>query len=94
MLTLVVYDITDDRARAKLAVLLMSMGLERVQYSAFKGELNPNDREVLTKRVGKYVKDEHDCVFVIPLCERCVSTTKVISNTGSTLMDDTHVDIV
>ena len=94
MLTLVIYDITDDKSRTQLANTLMRMGLERVQYSAFKGELNPNDRDVLSKRVEKYVRDENDCVFVIPLCERCLSITRVVSKKDVKLMDDSSVNIV
>jgi len=94
MLTLVVYDITNDKARTKLATLLLSMGLERVQYSAFKGKMNPNDREVLSKLVLKYVKDDNDCIFVIPLCDRCVATAKVVSRRGESLIKESSVDIV
>ena len=94
MLTLVIYDITDDKSRTHLANMLMRMGLERVQYSAFKGELNPNDRDVLSKRVERYVRDENDCVFVIPLCERCVSTATTVSSKKVSLLKDSSVDIV
>jgi len=94
MLTLVIYDITDDKARTNLSTLLLSMGLERVQYSAFKGEMNPNDREVLARRVKRYVRDENDCVFVIPLCERCVSTATTVSSKKVSLLKDSSVDIV
>ena len=41
---LVVYDITDDGQRKRLATMLQTFGLARIQYSAFRGELNANDR--------------------------------------------------
>jgi CRISPR-associated protein Cas2 len=92
MLYLVVYDITDDSNRNRLAKLLERYGLARVQYSAFRGELNPNDREALSKQVRRFVRDEHDCIFIIPLCKRCVETAVVISNTGVELVKESTVE--
>lgn len=91
---LVIYDITDDRQRKRLATLLQTFGLARVQYSAFRGELNPNDRAVLARRVSGFVSDEHDCIFIIPLCDRCMHTAEVVSNTGACLVKDSSVQIV
>lgn len=92
MIHLIVYDISDDANRTRLVKLLERYGLERVQYSAFRGELNPNDRETLSRQVKKFVKDEHDCIFIIPLCKRCVETAVVISNTGVELVKDSKVE--
>ena len=92
MIHLVVYDITDDKNRTKLAKLLQQFGLERVQYSAFRGNLNQNDRDVLAKKVNKFIKDEKDCIFIIPLCSRCLNTGIVISNTGVELVKDKKVE--
>jgi CRISPR-associated protein Cas2 len=92
MLHLVVYDITDDANRTKLAKLLERFGLERVQYSAFRGELNPNDRDVLAKRVDKFIKDENDCIFIIPLCKRCLETAVVVSVKGVELIKKSKVE--
>ena len=36
---LVVYDISDDKLRTKVADILMDYGLDRIQYSAFAGKL-------------------------------------------------------
>ncbi|MEM3341836.1 MAG: CRISPR-associated endonuclease Cas2 [Thermoplasmata archaeon] len=55
MLTLIIYDITDDRKRAKLANHLKSYGLSRIQYSAFFGELNHNDRGVLLTELKQFI---------------------------------------
>ncbi len=55
MLTLVIYDITSDRKRTKLAKYLEKHGLRRVQYSGFVGELNPNDRTILAKEAKRYI---------------------------------------
>ncbi|MCX9013149.1 MAG: CRISPR-associated endonuclease Cas2 [Candidatus Methanoperedens sp.] len=91
---LVVYDITDDGQRKKLATMLQTYGLARIQYSAFRGELNANDRAVLAKRVSQFVNEEHDSIFIIPLCDRCTGTAEIISNSGACLVKDSSVQIV
>lgn len=91
---LVVYDITDDGQRKRLATMLQTYGLARIQYSAFRGELNTNDRAVLAKRVSQFVNEEHDSIFIIPLCDRCTGTAEIISNSGACLVKDSSVQIV
>ncbi|PUA32657.1 MAG: CRISPR-associated endonuclease Cas2 [Candidatus Terraquivivens tikiterensis] len=44
MLTLIIYDITDDELRSKVASFLKSKGLKRIQKSAFIGELSSSER--------------------------------------------------
>lgn len=91
---LVVYDITDDGQRKRLATMLQTFGLARIQYSAFRGALNANDRAVLARRVSQFVKDEHDSIFIIPMCDRCTGTAEIISNSGACLVKDSSVQIV
>ncbi|MEM1689892.1 MAG: CRISPR-associated endonuclease Cas2 [Candidatus Hadarchaeales archaeon] len=79
MLTLVIYDISSDDIRTKLANRLFDYGLQRIQYSAFKGELNAHDREVLVKELPKFVEGERDSIYVIPLCERCARLCRIVS---------------
>lgn len=88
MLHLVVYDIREDSNRRKLSKLLEKFGLSRVQYSAFRGKINLNDGRTLVKQVSKFIKDENDCIFIIPLCQRCASMVVVISNAGVELVED------
>ncbi|MDW7977156.1 MAG: CRISPR-associated endonuclease Cas2 [Leptospiraceae bacterium] len=76
---------------AKLSKLLEKFGLSRVQYSAFYGKLNPNDREALARQVVKFIKDPKEYSF--PLCQRCSSLTVVVSNTGVELVKD-KIEIV
>ena len=37
MVVLVIYDISSDEDRSKLSSLLQDYGLERIQYSGFRG---------------------------------------------------------
>ncbi len=52
MQTLVVYDIPNDRARGKIATVCQDYGLDRIQYSAFLGNLQRTHQEELLKKIG------------------------------------------
>lgn len=45
--TLVIYDIEDDRARLRVSEACKDFGLERLQFSCFRGNLSQNKREEL-----------------------------------------------
>lgn len=105
MLTLVIYDISDDRQRTKLAKHLKDYGLRRVQKSGFLGDLNPNDRMVLSrelkrflssavKRDGEEGEEFHDSIYVIPLCSRCISTCRIISDLEISIPPEGQIQIV
>jgi CRISPR-associated protein Cas2 len=57
MVTLFVYDISNDRIRNKVSQICQDYGLSRIQYSAFLGDLTPNRQEELwlkcRRRLGK-----------------------------------------
>jgi len=40
------------------------------------------------------VNEEHDSIFIIPLCDRCTGTAEIISNSGACLVKDSSVQIV
>ena len=48
--TLVIYDIEDDWARTRVSEACKDFGLERIQYSCFRGMLSRNKREELYER--------------------------------------------
>lgn len=75
-------DITDNRNRTKLSKLLEKFRLERVQYSAFRGGLDINGQRSSYKKGGKFVRDENDRIFIIPLCKRCSESLVVVSSMG------------
>lgn len=51
--TLVIYDVEDDWARTRVAEACKDFGLERIQYSCFRGKLSQNKREELYERLRK-----------------------------------------
>lgn len=88
MLTLVIYDISDDKKRTRLSRKLLSYSLTRIQYSAFKGELNSHDRFVLQKELAKFLSSETDSIYIIPLCEKCFSLVYILSETVDSMKDE------
>ena len=78
MRCLLIYDISHDGIRAKVADACLDYGLERIQYSAFLGELNwIHQKELLLqikRRIGK-----HDAnIQLFPLDEKSWSSRRVI----------------
>lgn len=65
--TLLVYDIVDDRLRAKVADLCADYGLDRIQYSAFYGRLRRTHQEELMQRVARLLKKNPGRVQLIPV---------------------------
>ncbi len=47
MITLLLYDISNDRIRNKVAQICLDYGLGRIQYSAFLGDISSNRQEEL-----------------------------------------------
>ena len=78
MRCLLIYDIAHDGVRTKVADACLDYGLERIQYSAFFGELsNIHQRELLLKikrRIGKHGAN----VQLFPLDEKSWSGRRVI----------------
>jgi CRISPR-associated protein Cas2 len=73
---LLIYDITEDRARSKVADLCLDYGLERIQYSAFWGDLPRTLQEELLLKIRRVLLSKTADVRLIPLCERDLARTK------------------
>ncbi len=77
MLVRMIYDISDDRIRGKVAKICKGYGLYRVQKSAFLGDLNRNETESIALECEELI-EEADSVFVFPLCDDCFKKIKLI----------------
>ena len=78
MRCLLIYDISHDGIRAKVADACLDYGLQRIQYSAFLGELSwIHQKELLLqikRRIGK-----HDAnIQLFPLDEKSWTSRRVI----------------
>jgi CRISPR-associated protein Cas2 len=69
MRCLVVYDIVVDRVRARVAEACLDYGLQRIQYSAFLGDLSHNRQEELLLRVRRELGRTEGHVALFPLCD-------------------------
>lgn len=70
MLTYVIYDVVSDKIRKKIADTCLDYGLERIQYSGFRGDLTTNRRQELALKLKKRFNQSDGCIHVIALCEK------------------------
>jgi len=70
MQTLVVYDIPNDRARTKIADACQDYGLDRIQYSAFLGDLQRTHQEELLIKIGKQLGKRPGKIHLFSICEK------------------------
>ncbi len=64
---LLIYDITNDRIRTKVATACEDYGLDRIQFSAFYGQLYRNLQEELILKIGSLLGDEPGRIQLIPV---------------------------
>lgn len=68
MRCLLIYDIPDDRIRTKIANKCQDYGLDRVQFSAFSGDISLNLQEELFLQVTELLGDEAGNIQLLPIC--------------------------
>ena len=68
---MVIYDITDDNLRALVAETLKDYGLQRIQYSAFIGNLRRDELNSLIVDLKNLIKDLVENVQLYPVCDAC-----------------------
>jgi CRISPR-associated protein Cas2 len=91
MLTVVSYDIPDDRRRTRLAHALKDFG-ERVQYSVFECRLTDDQVDLLRESVLREIEAEEDRVRVYRFCADCGAKTELFGL--GTLTEDPEVYIL
>lgn len=67
--TLVMYDIEHDRVRYRVSEACLDFGLERIQFSVFRGKLNRNKREELLMLLTNLLGHEQGKILIQPMCE-------------------------
>ncbi|HLV09208.1 MAG TPA: CRISPR-associated endonuclease Cas2 [Halanaerobiales bacterium] len=83
MHTLVIYDISEDKIRNRIAEVCKDYGLARIQWSAFLGNLNNNRREELYLRLMKTLKNNQGNIQLYPICSKDICLKKEINNGGA-----------
>ncbi|RLI05147.1 CRISPR-associated endonuclease Cas2 [Candidatus Bathyarchaeota archaeon] len=75
---LIIYDITDDNLRNHVSELLKDYGLQRIQYSAFIGNLRRDKLNSLTVDLRRLIGEAVENVQIYPLCDLCFKGRKEI----------------
>lgn len=69
MKCLIIYDIPDDKIRTKVADFCLDYGLDRIQYSAFIGELSINHQEELMLKLRRRLGKAPGKIDLFPMCK-------------------------
>ena len=67
MLTWILYDIKNDKARTRTAKYCKQAGLYRVQYSTFLGNIDAQQRDSLSLQIENEIDTERDKVYILPM---------------------------
>jgi len=78
MRCLLIYDISHDGTRTKVADACLDYGLQRIQYSAFIGEISKIHQRELLLKIKRRIGKQNANVQVFPLDENCWSNRRVI----------------
>lgn len=65
---LLLYDISNDNKRGKIADACLDYGLDRIQYSAFQGWLPPTLREELFLKAQNILGKLSGNIQLFPIC--------------------------
>lgn len=77
MLTIVIYDITANRSRKRIADRLLDLGLIRTQYSVFFGTLDNNRIDELALFAEEQLA-ESDKLYIIPVHRDDLNAARII----------------
>lgn len=78
MQCLVVYDIVDDGKRTKIADACLDYGMDRIQYSAFAGDLAMTHQDELMLKIQAVLGKKPGKVQLVPICEKDWNARRLI----------------
>jgi CRISPR-associated protein Cas2 len=78
MMTWVVYDISDDRTRTRIARRCLDFGLYRVQKSVFLGDIEGNRLEEIVLFSRELLDLETDSVYIFPMCREDFEKVRIV----------------
>ena len=78
VLTWIIYDITDDRIRGRIAKTCKKFGLVRVQKSVFLGKLKSNRFDELGEICQDMIDEDTDSVYLFPFCQEDFQRIRVL----------------
>ena len=80
MIYWVIYDISEDKIRSRIASKCKNYGLDRVQKSAFIGNLSRNKAEMLAIEIREFITESKDCIFIMPSCKECFTSKEIVGS--------------
>ncbi len=78
ILTWLIYDISDDKMRNRVAKECKKAGLIRVQQSVFLGKLESNRFDELAEKCNDLIEEKTDSVYVFPFCQEDFRNVRVL----------------
>lgn len=78
MIAWVLYDIQNDKARAKVAKVCKQAGLYRVQFSVFLGTVDKNMKDSLQLQIEELINEETDSVYIFPMSKNELQETALL----------------
>ena len=78
MLVWVIYDIKENKTRARVARACQGAGIYRVQLSVFLGDLNSNRIDELALKIKELINEKKDSVYIFPMCKDDFSKVKLM----------------
>lgn len=78
MITWILYDISNDKARTKVARCCKQAGLYRVQYSVFLGKLDANQKDDLQLQIKELIDPQVDRVYIFPMSKQELRETVLL----------------
>ena len=78
MLTWVIYDISENKVRTRIAKRCLNFGLYRVQKSVFLGDLEMNRIDEIEIFSKEEMDEETDSVYIFPMCRDDFKKVRII----------------
>jgi len=78
MMTLVIYDISDDNLRLKVSEICKDFGLSRIQKSAFLGDIPSSRRKELIEALRKALGKNKGNIQVFVICKADLALRVII----------------
>lgn len=90
MMYVLVYDVVDDRRRARLHRALKDFG-SGVQRSVFELDLSPEEADKMMLRVRKLVSPEEDTIRLYRLCKDCLNEVRIVGEGEPSIDPDYYI---
>lgn len=78
MLTWLIYDISNNKVRSKVAERCLDMGLYRVQKSVFLGDLDSNRVDEVVLFSEELLSEATDSMYIFPMCRDDFDKCRII----------------